>query len=196
MHEANSASSTPFLGSQELCSHLLMSFSGGPDMFPSIPSQDVVASILLPLILVIRFLTLSILIVGSVYSTNMGLMLLIRPFCLIQSLFKTKSESVQLLLTPVLFHSFWAIPCDSLGLSMSYQEFVCSLQYWLGVFTCSPVHCPCGSIVDQSPPLLWKWTIRIRIHDALCDVIYNALPQDNTDCCKEQLGLSRQHLSP
>ena len=54
MCEATSISSAAFLGScfssQELCSYLLWSFSGGPGVFPSIPDQDVATSILLPLI--------------------------------------------------------------------------------------------------------------------------------------------------
>ena len=47
-------SSAAFLGScfssQELCYRLLQYFSGGPDVFPSIPDQDIATSILLPLI--------------------------------------------------------------------------------------------------------------------------------------------------
>ena len=51
--EATSTSSAACLGScfssQELCYHLLQSFSEGPDMFPSIPDQDAATSVLLPL---------------------------------------------------------------------------------------------------------------------------------------------------
>ena len=54
LREATSTSSAAFLGScfssQELCYRLLQSFSEGPDVFPSIPDQDVATSILLPLI--------------------------------------------------------------------------------------------------------------------------------------------------
>ena len=45
LREATSTSSAAFLcscfSSQELYYHLLQSFSGGPDVFPSIPDQDV-----------------------------------------------------------------------------------------------------------------------------------------------------------
>ena len=75
---------------------------------------------------------------------------------------------------------------------MSSQEFVCSLRYWLGVplfSATSPVRCPCGSVVDQFGDHLLgcgHGPMRIRRHDALCDVIYHALLQDNTGCRKEQ----------
>ena len=75
---------------------------------------------------------------------------------------------------------------------MSSQEFVCSLRYWLGVplfSATSPVRCPCGSVVDQFGDHrlgCGHGPMRIRRHDALCDVIYHALLQDNTGCRKEQ----------
>ena len=80
------------------------------------------------------------------------------------------------------------IPCDSLGLTMSSQEFVCFLRYWLGVPLFS-VCCPCGSVVDQFGDHLLgcgHGPMSICWHNALRDVIYHALLQDNIGCCKEQ----------
>ena len=45
-----------------------------------------------------------------------------------------------------------AIPSVSLGLTMSRQEFVCSLWYWLGIpsfASTDSIRCSCGSVVDQ-----------------------------------------------
>ena len=53
----------------------------------------------------------------------------------------------------------------------------------------SPVRCPCGSVVDQFGDHLLGCVhgpMCICRHDALCDVIYHALLQDNTGCRKEQ----------
>ena len=129
LRETTSTSSAALLGScfssQELCSHLIRSFSGGPDMFPFIPDQDVATSILLPWI-------------NSDFFPD-----LIQPACG-QHVFQHELDIAHqtLLLNSLTIRdqarirtSSWlrAIPCDSLGLSMSSQEFVCSLQYWLGV---------------------------------------------------------------
>ena len=102
---------------------MLQSFSGGPDVFPSIPDQDVATSILLPLI------------------NSDSLPDLIHPACG-QRVFQHKLDIARqtLLLNSLTIRdqarirsisadpctSSWlrAIPCDSLGLSMSSQEFV------------------------------------------------------------------------
>ena len=109
LREATSTSSAAFLGScfssQELYYRLLQSFSGGPDMFPSIPDQDVATSILLPLINSDSLPDLIHPACGSVFS-NMNLILLVRPFCLIHLPFGTEPEFVQFLLTPVPVHGF------------------------------------------------------------------------------------------
>ena len=46
--------------------------------------------------------------------------------------------------------SAWLIPSVSLGLTMSRQEFVCSLWYWLGIplfVSTDSIRCSCGSVV-------------------------------------------------
>ena len=72
-----------------------------------------------------------------------------------------------------------AIPCDSLGLSMSSQEFVCSLRYWLGVplfSATSPVRCPCGSVDDQFVDhLLGCGHGPMRIHRQSTEIFTNHL---------------------
>ena len=53
-----------------------------------------------------------------------------------------------------------AIPSVCLDLTMSRQEFVCSLWYWLGISIFSStnsVHCSCGSAVDQFGDHLLGW---------------------------------------
>ena len=85
-----------------------------------------------------------------------------------------------------------AIPSISLGLAMSGQEFVCSLWYWLGIplFTSTdPIRCSCGSVVDRFGDHLLgcgHGLMRIRRHDALCDIVFHALLQDNSGCKREQ----------
>ena len=92
------------------------------------------------------------------------------------------------------YASAWlrAIPSVSLGLAMSGQEFVCSLWYWLGIplFTFTdPIRCSCGSVVDRFGDHLLgcgHGPMRIRRHDALCDIVFHALLQDNSGCKREQ----------
>ena len=88
-----------------------------------------------------------------------------------------------------------AIPSVSLSLAMSGQEFVCSLWYWLGIplFTSTdPIRCSCGSVVDRFGDHLLgcMWPshgpMRIRRYDALCDIVFHALLQDNSGCKREQ----------
>ena len=69
---------------------------------------------------------------------------------------------------------------------------MCSLWYWLGIpifFSTNPVRCSCGSTVDQFGDHLLgcgHGPMRNRQHDALCDVIFHALLQDNSGCKREQ----------
>ena len=85
-----------------------------------------------------------------------------------------------------------AIPSVPLGLTMSRQEFVCSLRYWLGIpmfAVTDSIRCSCGTVVDCFGDHLLSCghgPMRIRQHDALCDVIYHALLQDNSGCKREQ----------
>ena len=76
---------------------------------------------------------------------------------------------------------------------MSGQEFVCSLWYWLGIplFTFTdPIRCSCGSVVDRFRDHLLgcgHGPMRIRRHDALCDIVFHsALLQDNSGCKRER----------
>ena len=51
------------------------------------------------------------------------------------------------------------------------------------------IHCSCGSVVDQFGDHLLgcgHGPMRIRQHDALCDVVFHALLQDNSGCKREQ----------
>ena len=78
------------------------------------------------------------------------------------------------------FASTWlrAIPSVSLGLTMSRQQFVCSLWYWLRISIFSStdsVCCSCGSVVGQFGDHLLGYShgpMMIHRHDALCDVIF------------------------
>ena len=74
---------------------------------------------------------------------------------------------------------------------MSRQEFMCFLWYQLGIpmFTSISVSCFCGRLTDQFGNHLvgcGHGSMGIHRHDALCDVIYHALLQDNSGCRREQ----------
>ena len=85
--------------------------------------------------------------------------------CQSNSLFSSCSLRYQARICAISSHSCasaWlrAIPSVSLGLTMSRQEFVCSLWYWLGISIFSStdsVHCSCGSVVDQFGDHLLGW---------------------------------------
>ena len=160
-------------------------------MFPSIPDQDVATSILLPLINSDSLPDLIHPACGQrVFQHELDIA---RQTLLLNSLTIWDQARIRSISAdPCTSSWLWAIPCDSLGLSMSSQEFVCSLRHWFGVplfSATSPVCCPYGSVVDQFGDHLLgcgHGPMRIRRHDALCDVIYHALLQDNTGCRKEQ----------
>ena len=83
-----------------------------------------------------------------------------------------------------------AIPSESLGLTLSGGEFVTALRYWLGIplFPAS-VRCSCGTVIDSFGDHILgcgNGPLRIRRHDAICDVIWHALLQDHSGCKKEQ----------
>ena len=69
---------------------------------------------------------------------------------------------------------------------------MCSLWYWLGirVFAATDsIHCSCGTVVDRFGDHLLSCghdPSRICWHDALRDVVYHALLQDNSGCKREQ----------
>ena len=83
-----------------------------------------------------------------------------------------------------------AILSELLGLTLSGQEFVVALRYWLGIplFPVS-ARCSCGTVIDGFGDHVLGCgdsRLRIRRHDAICDVIWHALIQDNSGCKKEQ----------
>ena len=93
-----------------------------------------------------------------------------------------------------------AIPSEPLGLTLSWQEFVVALQYWLGIplFHVS-AKCSCGVVLDGHGHHILgcgdgAGPLRIRQHDAICDLLWHALVQDHSGCKKEQrcgAGLDR-----
>ena len=65
-----------------------------------------------------------------------------------------------------------------------------ALRYWLGIplFPAS-VRCSCGTVIDSFGDHILgcgNGPLRIRRHDAICDVIWHALLQDHSGCKKEQ----------
>ena len=83
-----------------------------------------------------------------------------------------------------------AIPSESLGLTLSGHEFVVALRYWLGILLFpASARCSCGTVIDGFGDHVLgcdDGPLRIRRHDAICDVIWHALVQDNSSCKKEQ----------
>ena len=82
-----------------------------------------------------------------------------------------------------------AIPSVSLGLTMSRQEFVYSLWYWLGIPMFASTNSVCCYVVDLFGDHLLGCgygPVRISGHDALYDVIFHALLQDNSGCKRKQ----------
>ena len=82
-----------------------------------------------------------------------------------------------------------AIPSELLGLTLSGQEFVVVLRYWLGI----PLYhvsarCSCGVVLDGHGDHILgcgDGPLRIRRHDAICDLLWHALVQDHSGCKKE-----------
>ena len=75
-----------------------------------------------------------------------------------------------------------AIPNPNLGLALSRHEFTTAVHLWLGLplFSSPPnaVRCICGQVLDKFGDHLlgcWKISLRSRRHDALRDVIFQAL---------------------
>ena len=85
-----------------------------------------------------------------------------------------------------------AIPHPNLGLSMSSSEFSIALRYWLGIPLFRGNHlqfCTCRSPLDQHGDHLLgcgQGPLRIRRHDALCNIVYHALSQDNSSVRREE----------
>lgn len=85
-----------------------------------------------------------------------------------------------------------APPINSLGLSIPNSEFIMASHIWLGIplFTSNPSPlCPCGSAIDPNGDHLLgcgHGPLRIRRHDALREIIFQALLLDNSQVKREQ----------
>ena len=85
-----------------------------------------------------------------------------------------------------------AIPQPNLGLSMTSSEFAIALRYWLGITLFDSGHhqsCVCRSPLDQHGDHLLgcgQGPLRIRRHDALCNILYHTLSQDNPAVRREE----------
>ena len=83
-------------------------------------------------------------------------------------------------------------PIFNLGLSIPPAEFIIATRIWLGIpsfSTTPPPMCPCGSPIDPNGDHLLgcgQGPLRICRHDALWDVLFHALVQDNTSTRREQ----------
>ena len=197
LREASRASSAALLGccvsSFALCSQLWFSFSGYSITLSSIPGEELANT---PLSASLSGTPVPE-VPASQVSEAQWIFQSQLDACQSNSLLSSCSLCVQARIRAISSHSCasaWlrAIPSGSLGLTMSRQEFVCSLWYWLGISIFSStdsVRCSCGSAVDQFGDHLLgcgHGPMRIRQHDALCDVIFHALPQDNSGCKREQ----------
>ena len=197
LREASQASPAAFLGccvsSFALCSQLLSSFSGYSITLSSIPGKE----------LAITCLSASFSgtpvpeVPASQLSEAQRIFQSQLDACQSNSLLSSCSLRDQARIRTISSHSCasaWlgAIPSVSLGLTMSRQEFVCSLWYWLGIpifSSTDSVRCSCDSVVDQFGDHLLgcgHGPMKICRHDALCDVIFHALLQDNSGCKREQ----------
>jgi len=86
------------------------------------------------------------------------------------------------------------------GLVIPGPEFVFGLHIWLGVslFPLSPL-CTCLSTIDNFGDHLLgcsQGPMRIRRHDALVNIVYNALAQDHPGVLKEQRASYGDGLHP
>ena len=83
-----------------------------------------------------------------------------------------------------------AIPSEPLGLTLSGQEFVVALWYWLGTplfHMHGSARCSCGVLDGHGDHIRpGDGPLRIRRHDAICDLLWHTLVQDHSGCKKEQ----------
>ena len=181
------------ISSSALCSQLLSTFSGGSVTLSSIPGEELAIARLSA--------SLSGASVPEVSASQLSEAQQIFQFhldtCQSNSLLSSCSLRDQARICAISSHacaSAWlrANPSVSLGLTMSRQEFVCSVWYWLGIplfASTGSIRCSCGSVVDQFGDHLLgcgHGPMRIRRHNALCDVVFHALLQDNSGCKREQ----------
>ena len=86
----------------------------------------------------------------------------------------------------------WYIPCPQLWLAIPPAEFVVALRLWLGIPVFSDADsplCVCEQMVDHFGDNLigcGHGPLCIKQQNVLCDLIYYALLEDNSDVRKEQ----------
>ena len=105
----------------------------------------------------------------------------------------TRDKARLLAISSAIETSGWlrAVPIPSLGLAMPNPEFI-ALRTWLGtpIFPNAPSPlCACTLPIDPHGDHLLgcgHGPLRIRRHDMLCDIIWHALSQDNTNSRREQ----------
>ena len=92
------------------------------------------------------------------------------------------------------------LPAPQLGLAIPPAEFVVALRLWLGIPVFSRADsfsCSCHQLVDRFGDHLigcGHGPLRVRRHNALCDIIYYALLEDNSEVRREQ-GVSGESSS-
>ena len=74
---------------------------------------------------------------------------------------------------------------------MSAKESVIALHLWLGISVFPPFSsiCPCGSIIDPYGDHVLgcdSGNLRIKCHDALCDIVFHTLLEDDSGTRREQ----------
>ena len=96
-----------------------------------------------------------------------------------------------------------ALPNTNLGLVMSREEFLVALRLRLGiaVFPSSPllVRCPCGQVIDKFGDHVLgcgSGPLRLKRHNALCDILYRYLLVDNAGSRREQCFSSESNDRP
>ena len=95
-----------------------------------------------------------------------------------------------------------AIPNPNLGLAMSHHELTIAVHLWLGVplFSSPPnaVCCICGQVLDKFGDHLGcrKICLHSRRHDALRDVIFQALLVHDKGTRREQRSSSENYSRP
>ena len=92
-----------------------------------------------------------------------------------------------------------APPIPSLGLSMPPNEFPLTVRIWLEIssFPSTPaLLCPCGSVIDPNGDHLLSCSFQDQTHDAIRDIIYEALLLDNQSVKREQSASNQSRNRP
>ena len=97
-----------------------------------------------------------------------------------------------------------ALPNLSLGLAMSSKEFSVALRVWLGIpifnLPSDAKRCTCGAIIDKFGDHLLgcnqEQNLRMKRHNALCEVVFNALLVDDSRCRREMRCSSTSNSRP